>query len=90
MVPALFQTGFIKDQWVGVRPVYASFSLTSNRIITRSKQTRLIKMNNFLNCFCSFELSWPILERDNFIKNLYIILSYLVKWHSFLTLFVSI
>ena len=28
-----------------------------------------------LICFCSFDLSCPILEKDNFIKNLYIVLS---------------
>ena len=34
-------------------------------------------------CFCSFDLSCPLLIKDNFIENMYIVLS------SFLTLFVS-
>ena len=37
----------------------------------------LVAMNisNFLICFCSFDLSCPILEKDNFMKNMYIVLS---------------
>ena len=30
-------------------------------------------------CFCSFDLFCPILEKDNFIKNVYIVLSCLIK-----------
>ena len=41
-------------------------------------------------CFCSFDLFCPILEKGNFIEHLYIVLSCLIKEHSFLTLFVSI
>ena len=33
------------------------------------------KTSNFLICFCSFDLSCPILEKDKFIENLYIVLS---------------
>ena len=32
----------------------------------------VIKINNLLICFCSFDLSCLILEKDNFIENLYI------------------
>ena len=32
-----------------------------------------------LVCFCSFELSCPILEKDIFIEHFYIVLSYLIK-----------
>ena len=32
-----------------------------------------------LNYFCSFDLSCPILEKDNFIKHLYIVLPCLIK-----------
>ena len=35
-----------------------------------------ISSSNLLLCFCSFQLSFPILEKDNFIKTLYIVLSY--------------
>ena len=32
------------------------------------------KISNFLTCICSFDLSCPILEKDNFIENVYIVL----------------
>ena len=48
-----------------------------------------VKISNLLICFCSFDLSCPILEKYFFIENFDIILSCLVKWRSFLTLFVS-
>ena len=35
-----------------------------------------IKISNLLIYFCSFELSCPILEKDNFIEHLYIVLSH--------------
>ena len=38
-----------------------------------------IKISNLLFCFCSFYLSCPILEKDNFIEFLYIVLSCLIK-----------
>ena len=38
-----------------------------------------IKIHNLLICFCSFELSCPIFEKDNFIENFYILLSCLIK-----------
>ena len=47
------------------------------------------KYLTYVTCFCKFELSCPILEVDKFI-NLYIVLSCLIKEHSFLILFVSI
>ena len=47
-----------------------------------------VKISNLLICFCSFDLSCPILEKDNFITNLYITLSILNS--VFLILFVSI
>ena len=31
-----------------------------------------VKTSNFLICFCSFELSCPILEKDSFIENMFI------------------
>ena len=39
-----------------------------------------IKISNFLICFCSFELFCPILEKDNFIENVYLVLSCLNKY----------
>ena len=33
-------------------------------------------ISNFLICFCNFDLSCFIFEKDNFIENLYILLSY--------------
>ena len=49
-----------------------------------------IKKSNLLICFCSFDSSCRILEKDNFIKkNVYcIVLAYKIAF--FLTLFVSI
>ena len=38
-----------------------------------------IKISNFLICFCSFDLSFPIVEKENVIENLYIVLFYLIK-----------
>ena len=32
-----------------------------------------VKISNLLICFCSFDLSCPILEKDNFIKFVYIV-----------------
>ena len=36
-------------------------------IIFFSQATISIKIRNFLICFCSFDLSYSILEKDNFI-----------------------
>ena len=38
-----------------------------------------VKISNLLICFCSFELSCPILEKDNFIECIYIVLSCFIK-----------
>ena len=38
-----------------------------------------IKTSNLLICFCSFELSWTVLEKDNSIDNLYIVLYCVIK-----------
>ena len=38
-----------------------------------------IKMSNFPTCFCSFDLSCFIFNKDNFIENLYTLLSCLIK-----------
>ena len=38
-----------------------------------------INISNLLICLYSFELSCPILEKDNFIENLYSVLSYRIK-----------
>ena len=34
----------------------------------------LIQISNLLICFCSFNLSYPLIEKDTFIENVYIIL----------------
>ena len=39
-----------------------------------------IKIRKLHICFCSFHLSCPILEKDNFIKYLYIVLSCLIAF----------
>ena len=59
-------------------------------VLIQKKTSYIYFITNLLICFCSFDLSWPILEKDNFIENMYIVLSCLIKYHSFLTLFVSI
>ena len=38
-----------------------------------------IKISNLFICFCSFDLSCPILEKDIFIVNSNIVLSCLIK-----------
>ena len=38
-----------------------------------------IKISTLLIFFCSFELSCPVLKKDNFIKDLYNVLSCLIK-----------
>ena len=35
-------------------------------------------MSNFLICFCTFELFYLILEKDNFIENVQVMLT--IKW----------
>ena len=35
-------------------------------------KTTHIKISNLLICFCRFDFSCPILEKDNFIENMYI------------------
>ena len=39
----------------------------------------LIQISNLIISFCSFDLSCPILEKDNFIENVYLVLSCLIK-----------
>ena len=39
-----------------------------------SQATISFKISNFLICFCCCDLSCPILEKDTFIENLYIVL----------------
>ena len=46
-----------------------------------------VKISNLFICFCNFKLFCPILEKDNFNENLYIVLLSSIL---FLTLFVSI
>ena len=36
-----------------------------------------IKTSNLLICFCNIDFSSPILEKDNFIENVYIVLSFI-------------
>ena len=31
-------------------------------------QAASVKINNLLTCFCRFDLSYPILEKENFIE----------------------
>ena len=38
-----------------------------------------IKINNIRICFCSIDLSCTIIEKDNFIVNLYILLACHIK-----------
>ena len=38
-----------------------------------------IKISNLLICFCSYKLSCTILEKYNFIENMYIVLYCLIK-----------
>ena len=38
-----------------------------------------IYISILLICFCSFDLSCPILKKDSFIEHLYIVLSCLIK-----------
>ena len=51
-----------------------------------------IKISNLLICFCGFDLSCPILEKDKFIENVLYLLYCPVSLNSvlFLTLFVLI
>ena len=44
-------------------------------LVIFSQETISIKIRNFI-CFCSFDLSSPIFEKDNFIDIFYIVLSY--------------
>ena len=57
------------------------FKITFNKPYnsTQSQAAISFKISNLLICFCSFDLSCPILGKDNFIENLYIVLSCLIK-----------
>ena len=45
-------------------------------LVTLTEMATLVKISNLLICFCSFDLSCPILEQNNFTEYLYIVLSY--------------
>ena len=63
-------------------PVLSFFYLycyTISFLCHLSQASVTVKINNLLICFCSFDLFCPILEKDNFIENVYIVLSCLIK-----------
>ena len=41
-----------------------------------SQATVSVKISNFIICFCSFDLSHSLLEKDNFIEKLCTVLCY--------------
>ena len=55
----------------------------TDQMTETSKLLILIETVAFLICFCSFDPFCSILEKDNFIENLYIVLYCLIKKHSF-------
>ena len=66
-----------------------SFSLSIHPLIKSSSSYVIfcqaavpIKISNLIISFCSFDLSSPIHKKDNFIANLYIVLSCLVLLNS--------
>ena len=66
---------------------YISLPLIINRVVVLIvvvvtpflSDCHLIQINNVFICFCSFDVSCRILEKDNLIKNVYIVLSCLIK-----------
>ena len=53
---------------VSLNKTFPSFLVQIN-----SQAADSIKISNLLVCFCSFDLSCRILEKDNFIKNVLLI-----------------
>ena len=49
--------------------IIKAFFLGHHLLSFFSQATISIKISNFLICFCSFDLSCPILEKDNFNKS---------------------
>ena len=61
---------------VGFRSLSQSFN--DDNFSHFSGATVSVKISNFRICFRSFDLFCPIFEQNNFIKHLYIVLSYLI------------
>ena len=53
--------------------------ITKTVLIFLYQAAVVIKISNLVICFCSFDLSCPILEKDSFIENVYFVLSCLIK-----------
>ena len=78
---------YVQGHAKSIYPTCGMYILIHNFI----QATVSIKTSNFLICFCSFDMSCSVLEKNIFIEIVYILLSCLIKQHSFfLTLFVSI
>ena len=50
-----------------------------NMVLIFSQAAISVKISNLLICFCSFDLSSPIIEKGNFIVYFYNVLSCLFK-----------
>ena len=61
---------------------YLTGSITESITIVFSQAAISVIISNLLICVCSFDLSCPILEKENFIEILYIVLSCLVLLNS--------
>ena len=59
--------------------LHTSFSYVIIFLRHFSQTTISVKISNFLICVYRFELPCPIHEKDNFIENVYIVLSCLIK-----------
>ena len=61
---------------------YLTGSITESITIVFSQAAISVNISNLLICVCSFDLSCPILEKENFIEIFYIVLSCLVLLNS--------
>ena len=69
-----------KDSYLSFVFIYTVYVILLHHVILHFCQAAVsIKISKLLICFCSFDLSCPILEKNNFIKNVYIVLSCLIK-----------
>ena len=65
--------------------VITTYDITEINFLNQA--TVSVKIRNFLICYCNFDLSGHILEKENVIENLNVVLSYYVEFFSNLICF---
>ena len=73
---------FFITSWIVNEKIFGLQHVEVRTLFNKTRQLFiqiLVKINNFLVCFCIFDLPCHILKKDTFIENVYIILSLLIK-----------